>query len=439
MIRKPIQKWDQYRYKQDNAIVKRGKYNGLGYAQAFANANPDLNNITWDNNGVESHGFDNALAFQKWYNAMYGNEVGYIKEDGLWGNETANALNMAKTFRYGDKTTPQQFENHSFNTTPNVYANTPEVDKNVQPGLSQVNRAIVRQGLNSQSGSLMDRGYNGIQNIDQLRNALMNPGKDLFINDLAIKLKNRGLDISKDEDWEKYLAATGIKGHIGARDRRRIRLDYNNDNMKYQEGGQIDQNEQIKQAFAEFCKANNLQPNEESWKLFQQYLQQEANKQTQMARLGAKLNYIRQIKGECPEGTYKYYFKAGGRICSACRGMRTAEEGMEMPVDKTKKKAISSTVSNMRTSKSNVKVVPTYTKQDNTRQYQLTSKKAKGKLTPAEEQELQGLIKKFNSQSSKTKAQFEVQEDKKGGKMKKCLNGGNIDLVKLRSILHLNK
>jgi len=75
---------------------------------------------------------------------MYGNEVGYIKEDGLWGNETANALNMAKTFRYGDKTTPQQFENHSFNTTPNVYASTPEVDKDVKPGLAQVNRAIVR-------------------------------------------------------------------------------------------------------------------------------------------------------------------------------------------------------------------------------------------------------------------------------------------------------
>lgn len=439
MIQKPTQKWDQYRYKQDNAVVKRGKYNGLGYAQAFANANPDLNNITWDNNGVQSHGFDNALAFQKWYNAMYGNEVGYIKEDGLWGNETANALNMAKTFRYGDKTTPQQFENHSFNTTPNFYASTPEVDKDVKPGLSQVNRAIVRQGLRNQSGSLMNRGYNGIQNIDQFRNSLINLGKDLFINDLAIKLKNRGLDISKDEDWEKYLAATGIKGHIGARDRRRIRLDYNNDNMKYQEGGQIDQNEEIKKAFAEFCKANNLQPNEESWKQFQQYLQQEANKQTQMAKLGAKLNYIKQIKGECPEGTYKYYFKAGGRICSACRGMRAAEEGMEMPSDKTKKKAISSTVSNMRTGNSNVKVVPTYTKQDNARQYQLTSKKAKGKLTPAEEQELQGLIKKFNSQSSKIKAQFEVQEEKKGGKMKKCLNGGNIDLVKLRSILKLNK
>lgn len=438
MIRKPTQKWDQYRYKQDNSVVKRGRYNGLGYTQAFVNANPDLNNITWDNNGVESHGFNNALEFQRWYNNMYGNEVGYIKEDGLWGNETANALNMAKTFRYGDKTTPQQFENHSFNTTPNIYTSTPEVDKDVQPGLNKVNRAIVRQGLSNQSGSLMNRGYNGISNIDQLRNALMNPGKDLFINDLAIKLKNRGLDISKDEDWEKYLAATGIKGNIGARDRRRIRLDYNKDTMKYQNGGQIDQKEEIKKAFAEFCKANKLEPNEESWKQFQQYLQQEAHKQTQMAKLGAKLNYIKQIKGECPEGTYKYYFKAGGRICSACRGMRTAEEGMEMPVDKTKKKAISSTVSNMRTNNTSVKVVPTYTKQDNARQYQLTSKRAKGKLTPEEEKELQSLVKKFNSQPSKVKAQYEVQEDKKGGKMKKCLNGGNIDLVKLRSILHLN-
>lgn len=438
MIRKPTQKWDQYRYKQDNSVVKRGRYNGLGYAQAFVNANPDLNNITWDNNGVESHGFNNALEFQRWYNNMYGNEVGYIKEDGLWGNETANALNMAKTFRYGDKTTPQQFENHSFNTTPNIYTSTPEVDKDVQPGLNKVNRAIVRQGLSNQSGSLMNRGYNGISNIDQLRNALMNPGKDLFINDLAIKLKNRGLDISKDEDWEKYLAATGIKGNIGARDRRRIRLDYNKDTMKYQDGGQIDQKEEIKKAFAEFCKANKLEPNEESWKQFQQYLQQEAHKQTQMAKLGAKLNYIKQIKGECPEGTYKYYFKAGGRICSACRGMRTAEEGMEIPVDKTKKKAISSTVSNMRTNNTSVKVVPTYTKQDNARQYQLTSKRAKGKLTPEEEKELQSLVKKFNSQPSKVKAQYEVQEDKKGGKMKKCLNGGNIDLVKLRSILHLN-
>lgn len=438
MIRKPTQKWDQYRYKQDNSVVKRGRYNGLGYTQAFVNANPDLNNITWDNNGVESHGFNNALEFQRWYNNMYGNEVGYIKEDGLWGNETANALNMAKTFRYGDKTTPQQFENHSFYTTPNIYTSTPEVDKDVQPGLNKVNRAIVRQGLSNQSGSLMNRGYNGISNIDQLRNALMNPGKDLFINDLAIKLKNRGLDISKDEDWEKYLAATGIKGNIGARDRRRIRLDYNKDTMKYQDGGQIDQKEEIKKAFAEFCKANKLEPNEESWKQFQQYLQQEAHKQTQMAKLGAKLNYIKQIKGECPEGTYKYYFKAGGRICSACRGMRTAEEGMEMPVDKTKKKAISSTVSNMRTNNTSVKVVPTYTKQDNARQYQLTSKRAKGKLTPEEEKELQSLVKKFNSQPSKVKAQYEVQEDKKGGKMKKCLNGGNIDLVKLRSILHLN-
>jgi hypothetical protein len=57
---------------------------------------------------------------------MYGNEVGYIREDGKFGNETANALNMAKTFKYGLKQTPVSFDNHSFNTTQTY--NTPELD-----------------------------------------------------------------------------------------------------------------------------------------------------------------------------------------------------------------------------------------------------------------------------------------------------------------------
>jgi hypothetical protein len=36
------------------------------------------------------------------------------------------------------------------------------------------------------------------------------------------------------------------------------------------------------------------------------------------ARLGAKLNYIRTIKGECPEGQQLVYFKEGGRVCKKC-------------------------------------------------------------------------------------------------------------------------
>ena len=39
----------------------------------------------------------------------------------------------------------------------------------------------------------------------------------------------------------------------------------------------------------------------------------------QVARNGAKLNYIKRLKGECPEGYEMKYFKAGGKVCKKCQ------------------------------------------------------------------------------------------------------------------------
>lgn len=39
----------------------------------------------------------------------------------------------------------------------------------------------------------------------------------------------------------------------------------------------------------------------------------------QSARRGAKLNFIRSLKGECPEGYYKTYYAAGGSLCPVCK------------------------------------------------------------------------------------------------------------------------
>ena len=210
---------------------------------------------------------------------------------------------------------------------------------------------------------------------------------------------------------------------------------YLNNPTKHQSGGKMNEEEQIKQAFAEFCKVNNLQPNEESWAKFQQYLEQMAQQQTQMAKLGAKLNYIKNIKGECPEGTEKYYFKAGGRICSACRGVKAAEEGMEVK-PKGNKKAISSTVQNYRNSQAPA-TTSVYSKIDSKRHEELASKRAKSKLTPQEEQEYKRLTSKFRNQPRSVQSKYATDMEKCGGKMKKHLNGGNIDLVKLRSLLNL--
>lgn len=46
------------------------------------------------------------------------------------------------------------------------------------------------------------------------------------------------------------------------------------------------------------------------------------------AALGAKLNYIRKIKGLCPEGEELVYMKQGGRVCPVCQKKR--QEKVEM-------------------------------------------------------------------------------------------------------------
>lgn len=57
-----------------------------------------------------------------------------------------------------------------------------------------------------------------------------------------------------------------------------------------------------------------------------------------MARLGAKLEYYKKLKGVCPEGEELVYFKQGGRICKACqkaqKGTKVTEKANE--VDKFK-------------------------------------------------------------------------------------------------------
>ena len=50
---------------------------------------------------------------------------------------------------------------------------------------------------------------------------------------------------------------------------------------------------------------------------FKQVLQQQQG-EPQMAKDGTKLNYLKQLRGQCPEGTELKYFKEGGTICSKC-------------------------------------------------------------------------------------------------------------------------
>lgn len=71
-------------------------------------------------------------------------------------------------------------------------------------------------------------------------------------------------------------------------------------------------------------------------KLLQAIAQQ--MKRSRKARLGAKLDYIKQSIGECPEGQEVVYFKKGGEICKICAGKKMQDGGKSDPIKNFKKK-----------------------------------------------------------------------------------------------------
>lgn len=71
-------------------------------------------------------------------------------------------------------------------------------------------------------------------------------------------------------------------------------------------------------------------------KLLQAIVQQ--MKGSRKARLGAKLDYIKQSIGECPEGQEVIYFKKGGEICKICAGKKMQDGGKSDPIKEFKKK-----------------------------------------------------------------------------------------------------
>lgn len=70
-------------------------------------------------------------------------------------------------------------------------------------------------------------------------------------------------------------------------------------------------------------------------KLLQAIVQQMQG--SRKARLGAKLNYFKQVS-ECPEGQEVVYFKKGGEICKVCAGKKMQNGGKSDPIKEFKKR-----------------------------------------------------------------------------------------------------
>ena len=104
----------------------------------------------------------------------------------------------------------------------------------------------------------------------------------------------------------------------------------------FQQGGQVTDQQQMQEMFMQYLAekyqtedidtlVQQLQSTpgengetklEDELMEFQQVLQQGG--QPQVAKNGAKLEYLKKLKGLCPEGTEVSYYKNGNKICSKC-------------------------------------------------------------------------------------------------------------------------
>ena len=111
---------------------------------------------------------------------------------------------------------------------------------------------------------------------------------------------------------------------------------------KFQQGGSINMNEQqLQQAFLQYlAQQTGAKSQQELEQVIQQmgenglkqayaqFMQAMQQQQVQAAKFGAKLNYIKKLNGQCPQGMEMHYYKEGGRLCKKC--MQAKQNGGEL-------------------------------------------------------------------------------------------------------------
>ena len=114
----------------------------------------------------------------------------------------------------------------------------------------------------------------------------------------------------------------------------------------FQQGGQLNMNEQeLQQAFIQYLAQKTGAKTQQELEAviqqmgqeglqreYQEFIQLIQQQQIQRAEKGAKLNYIKQLRGECPEGYEMQYYRVGGKVCKKCM-KKKCEEGGNVPTD----------------------------------------------------------------------------------------------------------
>ena len=200
---------------------------------------------------------------------------------------------------------------------------------------------------------------------------------------------------------------------------------------KFQQGGILqqiqqlpkEQQQQLMQAFSQWAKQkgvdiNQLQQDPNALEqALGQFMQELQAQQTQAARHGAKLNYLKTLKNKCAEDEEPYYYKKGGSVGCGCK--KKFQEGGTTPKKDTG-------VTKFRQDQKKKKENNTWTSQDD--KHLLNARRKNGKnLTPEEKTAIQ----KWNNLSQEQKSKHQLEEGKSGMKVEKDCGGSTIAKFKM--------
>lgn len=179
-----------------------------------------------------------------------------------------------------------------------------------------------------------------------------------------------------------------------------------------------EQQQQIMQAFSQWAQQKGvdiqqLQQNPQALEqALGQFMQEMQSQQTQAAKHGTKLQYIKSLKNQCPEGEELYYYKKGGSVGCGCK---KKEDGGQ--VEKAQKGAIAQFKNAYNKKKQELN-----TKVEQAKQAQAKKKKQAEIDKKSQEDYEKGWTNEASAVNGK-KCGGKVKKDACGSKIKKDCNG----------------
>ena len=178
--------------------------------------------------------------------------------------------------------------------------------------------------------SILQRGFN-----NAIRKNIVTPvNKEVFEGDWSAYPE--GL-----QEWKNY-----YNSQMNELNKSRVNLRKQREAGKYQQGGQLGMNEQqLQQAFIQFLAQKTGAKNQQELEVaiqqlgeeglkqaYAEFMQMMQQQQVQAAKFGAKLNYIKSLRGQCPEGYEISYYKVGGTLCKKCmKKQQEMKDGGQVP------------------------------------------------------------------------------------------------------------